>query len=87
MDRGQPTRAACCSRCSATSATRTTSLLSGMAAAGDSAYAVVLDVGTWDRSGARQQTPPTAALRSGGWKATTLGRDGSLAAAWMELAR
>jgi hypothetical protein len=61
-------------------------LLSGMAAAGDSAYAVVLDVATWDRSG-RVEPPATAALRSGGWKATTLERSGSLAAAWMELSR
>ena len=61
-------------------------LMAGMAAAGDSAYAVVLDVGTWDRTG-RVDAPPTAALRGGGWKATTLERDGSLASAWMELAR
>ena len=53
-------------------------LLSGMAAAGDSAYAVVLDVATWERGG-RSDPPATAALRSGGWKATTLARDGSLA--------
>ncbi len=61
-------------------------LLSGMAAAGDSAYAVVLDVSTWDRTG-RVEPPATAALASGGWKATTLARDGSLAAAWVELSR
>ena len=61
-------------------------LLAGMAAAGDSAYALVLDVSTWDRGG-RVDPPPTGALRSGGWKATTLGRDESLATAWMELAR
>ncbi len=61
-------------------------LLSGMAAAGDSAYAVVLDVSTWDRSG-RVETPATGALHGLGWKATTLRREGSLAAAWMELAR
>ncbi len=46
-------------------------LLAGMAAAGDSAYAVVLDVSTWDRTGRRGE-PATAALRRGGWKATTL---------------
>ena len=57
-----------------------------MAAAGDSAYAVVLDVATWERGG-RSDPPATAALRGGGWKATTLDRDGSLATAWMELSR
>ena len=36
---------------------------------------------------ARREPPATAALRGGGWKATTLERDGSLAAAWLELAR
>jgi uncharacterized protein (DUF58 family) len=61
-------------------------LMAGMAAAGDSAYAVVLDVGTWDRTG-RIEPPATGALRSGGWKATTLERDGTLASAWMELSR
>ena len=61
-------------------------LLAGMAAAGDSAYAVVLDVATWERSG-RPQEPATGALRSGGWKAATLERGGSLAASWMELSR
>ena len=61
-------------------------LLSGMAAAGDSAYAVVLDVATWER-GARTDPPATASLRSGGWKATTLDRAGSLQTAWVELSR
>jgi uncharacterized protein (DUF58 family) len=61
-------------------------LLSGMAAAGDSAFAVVLDVATWERGG-RQDPPATGALRGGGWKATTLEHGGSLAAAWMELSR
>ena len=61
-------------------------LLSGFAAAGDSAYAMVLDVATWDRSG-RPEPTATAALRGGGWKATTLPRDGSMTAAWLELAR
>ncbi len=61
-------------------------LMAGMAAAGDSAYAVVLDVESWDRTG-RIEPPATGALRSGGWKATTLQRDGSLASAWMELSR
>jgi hypothetical protein len=60
--------------------------LSGFAAAGDSAYAVVLDVATWDRSG-RPDPAATASLRSGGWKAATLDNEGSLAAAWQELAR
>ena len=62
-------------------------LLAGMAAAGD--------VGVRRGAGRRRpgtapdrrEPPATAALRSGGWKATTLERDGSLAAAWMELAR
>ena len=58
----------------------------GLANAGDSAYAVVLDVSSWDRTGANEP-PATASLRSGGWKAATLDRDGSLAAAWLELAR
>ncbi len=63
-----------------------TELLAGMAAAGDSAYAVVLDVATWDRTG-RIDPPATAALRTAGWKATTLEHKASLAASWMELAR
>lgn len=62
------------------------SLLAGLANAGDSAYAVVLDVAEWDPS-TRRDPPATAALRGGGWKATTLERDGSLAASWLELAR
>jgi uncharacterized protein (DUF58 family) len=60
--------------------------LSGLAAAGASAYAVVLDVSTWDRTG-RAQPPATAALRGGGWKATTLQHGNALAASWVELAR
>ena len=60
--------------------------LAGLATAGASAHAVVLDVSTWTPSERREQ-PATAALRAGGWKATTLERDGSLPAAWMELAR
>lgn len=60
--------------------------LAGLAKAGDSAYAVVLDVAEWDRS-TRSDPPATAALRSGGWKATTLKRDGALASSWLELAR
>ncbi len=58
----------------------------GLANAGDSAYAVVLDVSSWDRSGPTE-LPATASLRQGGWKATTLDRNGSLAAAWLGLAR
>jgi uncharacterized protein (DUF58 family) len=58
----------------------------GLANAGDSAYAVVLDVSGWDRSGPAEP-PATASLRSGGWKASTLERDGALAASWLELAR
>ncbi len=61
-------------------------LLAGMAAAGDSAYAVVLDVSTWERTGRRQE-PATGALRSRGWHAATLEHGGSLATSWMELAR
>ncbi len=60
--------------------------LAGLATAGASAHAVVLDVATWDR-GSRREAPATAALRGGGWKATTLERDGALAAAWLGLAR
>ncbi len=58
----------------------------GLANAGDSAYAVVLDVATWGR-GTQAEPPATSSLRSGGWKASTLERDGSLAASWLELAR
>jgi len=61
--------------------------LTGLAAAGASAYAVVLDVSTWDRSGVRAEPPATASLRSGGWKATTLEHGGALAASWVELGR
>ncbi len=61
-------------------------LLGGLASAGASAHALVLDVSTWDRSG-RVEAPATAQLRSAGWKATTLERGGSLAAAWQELGR
>ncbi len=61
-------------------------LLAGLASAGDSAYAVVLDVAGWDRS-RPTPGPATAALRSRGWKASTLERDGALAASWLELAR
>ncbi len=61
-------------------------LLGGMAAAGDSAYAVVLDVSTWDRTG-RHEEPATGTLRGRGWKAATLERGGSLASTWMELSR
>jgi hypothetical protein len=60
--------------------------LAGLANAGSSAYAVVLDVADWDRSGTAE-APATAALRGGGWKATTLRRDGALAASWQELSR
>jgi hypothetical protein len=62
------------------------SFLAGLASAGASAHAVVLDVSTWTPF-ERQDPPATAALRAGGWKATTLERDGSLPAAWMGLAR
>lgn len=62
------------------------SFLGGLARAGDSAYAVVLDVADWDRA-PTTEPPATTSLRLGGWKATTLRRDGSLATSWMELAR
>jgi len=61
------------------------SFLSGLANAGSSAYAVVLDVAGWSAGGGEPLA--TAALRRGGWKASTLTRDGSLAASWLELAR
>ncbi len=60
--------------------------LAGLASAGSAAYAVVLDVSTWSRTD-RAQPPATGALRSSGWKATTLERDGALAASWLELGR
>lgn len=64
------------------------SFLRDLARAGDSAYAVVLDVATWDPPGPPADTTAvTASLRASGWKATTLERDGSLAASWLELAR
>jgi uncharacterized protein (DUF58 family) len=61
-------------------------VLAGLAAAGATAYAVVLDVASWDRAG-HADPPATAWLRSHGWKATTWTREGSLPAAWQELAR
>lgn len=65
--------------------------LAGLAAAGASAAAVVLDVSTWDDAGSRgrgsHEPPATATLRGAGWKATTLERGGMLAASWLELAR
>jgi hypothetical protein len=61
-------------------------MLGGLASAGGSAHAVVLDVATWDRSG-RPESPATGYLRSAGWKASTLERGGSLAATWQELGR
>lgn len=57
-----------------------------LARAGDSAYAVVLDVADWDRPG-RAEPPATGSLRAAGWKATTLRRNGRLATSWLELAR
>jgi uncharacterized protein (DUF58 family) len=59
--------------------------LGGLASAGSSAYAVVLDVATWGSGPG--EPPATASLRSRGWKATTLTRDGQLPASWLELAR
>jgi len=64
-------------------------LLAGLAAAGATAHAIVLDVATWERGGRTDDADPpaTAWLRTHGWKATTLERDASLAAAWQGLAR
>ena len=78
LGRRDPTTAACCWPCSATSATPT-GPAGRLAAAGDSAYAVVLDVVDLGPRRAGADPPATASLRSGGWKATTLDRDGSLA--------
>ncbi len=73
---------------------RDRSFLGDLAKAGDSAYAVVLDVATWEQGGrqhgadrGRPAALATPSLRSTGWKATTLERNGSLAASWLELAR
>ncbi len=60
--------------------------LAGLAKAGDAAYAVVLDVADWDRT-PHTSPPATSTLQSGGWKATTLSRNGSLAASWLDLSR
>ena len=65
-------------------------LMAGLATAGATAYAVVLDVSTWERAGRNtdhEEPPPTAWLRAHGWKATTLTRTGALPAAWQELSR
>ncbi len=60
--------------------------LGGLAETGASAYALVLDVSEWDRS--HPAAPPaTESLGARGWQATTLGRDGSLSAAWQALSR
>lgn len=67
-----------------------TQVLSGLAAAGAAAYAVVLDTGQWEQrqhTGAAPVTPATSVLRAHGWKATTLGRHESLVPAWLDLAR
>lgn len=61
-------------------------VLAGFAAAGDSAYAVMLDVDAWE-SGRPTPAPATASLRRHGWKASTLTPEGPLAAAWQELGR
>lgn len=63
-------------------------VLGRMAAAGDAAYAVVLDVDTWSRTPAvAGRTTATADLRRHGWRAATLARGGSLGATWQELGR
>jgi uncharacterized protein (DUF58 family) len=65
-------------------------LLAGLAAAGATAHAIVLDVSTWERGGRNAGTPDppaTAWLRAHGWKATTLERDTPLPAAWQGLSR
>ena len=61
-------------------------LLAGLASAGAAAYAVVLDVGTWER-GARAEPAATPWLNTHGWRAATLTHDGSLPATWQELSR
>jgi uncharacterized protein (DUF58 family) len=65
---------------------RDCSLLGGLASAGASAHAVVLDVAGWDRS-SRREPPATGYLRTAGWKAATLERGGSLPTAWQEVGR
>ena len=64
-----------------------TEVLSGLAAAGASAYAVVLDTAQWEHRDGTSGAPVTAVLRAHGWKASTLGRDQSLVPAWVELAQ
>ncbi|WP_445257484.1 DUF58 domain-containing protein [Nocardioides aurantiacus] len=62
--------------------------LGRLAAAGDAAYAVVLDVDSWGRTPAvAGRTTATADLRRHGWRAATLARGGSLGATWQELGR
>ena len=62
-------------------------LLAGVAAAGRSAYAVVLGVDAWAGPAATGAEAPAApVLRRAGWRAATLARGGSLAAAWAQLA-
>ena len=78
-------RAGCCSRCSVTSGRRTATSSPGWPtpAIGARRGAGRVEL---EPHGSREP-PATASLRSGGWKATTLDRDGALAAAWLELAR
>lgn len=61
--------------------------LGRLAAAGDAAYAVVLDVDSWGAPTATRHDPATADLRKHGWRAATLARGGSLGATWQELGR
>ncbi|KQT91157.1 hypothetical protein ASG49_12600 [Marmoricola sp. Leaf446] len=62
--------------------------LGRLAAAGDAAYAVVLDVDSWSTTArVADRTTPTAELRRHGWRAATLARGGSLGATWQELGR
>ena len=62
--------------------------LGRLAAAGDAAYAVVLDVDSWGRTPAvAGRTTATADLRRHGWRAATLARGGALGATWQELGR
>lgn len=63
-------------------------LLSRLHATGGASYAVVMDTDQWAaRSAVPGPAPRTAWLQARGWKAVTLGREGSVAEAWQELGR
>jgi uncharacterized protein (DUF58 family) len=68
--------------------------LSGLHHRGSASYALVLDVDSWaarmvnpDFTSRPGRMPGAAWLRQHGWKAATLGRGGSLQAAWQEVGR